>query len=74
MGRFRITIARLLLIIVYFGVGFAAMRSPSWIWASTLFSLVTTSMAAATLTAVYRLGAGGPSGRASPSAGGSTWG
>jgi hypothetical protein len=57
MGRFRITIARLLLIIVYFGVGFAAMRSPSWIWASTLFSLVTTSLAAATLTALYRPGA-----------------
>jgi hypothetical protein len=57
MGRFRITIARLLQVIAYCGVGFAAVRSPSWIWASTVFSLVVASLAAATLTAVYRLGA-----------------
>jgi hypothetical protein len=56
MGRFRITIGRLLLIIAHFGVGFAALRSPSWIWASTFFSLVVATMAAATLTAVYRRG------------------
>jgi hypothetical protein len=57
MGRFRITIARLLLVIAYCGVVFAALRSPSWIWASTVFSLVVASLAAATLTAVHRLGA-----------------
>src|SRR3954468_2576084 len=57
MGLFRITIARLLLLIAYCGVGFAALRSPSWIWASTVFSLVVAALAAATLTAVYRLGA-----------------
>jgi hypothetical protein len=57
MGRFRITIARLLLVVAYCGVMFAALRSPSWIWASTIFSLVVASLAAATLTAVYRLGA-----------------
>jgi hypothetical protein len=57
MGRFRITIARLLLVIANCGVGFAALRSPSWIWASTVFSVVVASLAAATLTAVYRLGA-----------------
>jgi hypothetical protein len=57
MGRFRITIARLLLVIAYCGFAFAALRSPSWIWASTVFSIVVASLAAATLTAVYRLGA-----------------
>jgi hypothetical protein len=56
MGRFRITIGRLLLAIAHCGVGFAALRSPSWIWASTFFSLVVATMAAATLTAVYRRG------------------
>jgi hypothetical protein len=56
MGQIRITIARLLLVIAYFGVAFAALRSPSWIWASTGFSLVSAALAAATLTAVYRLG------------------
>jgi hypothetical protein len=56
MGRFRITIGRLLLVIAHFGVGFAALRSPSWIWASTFFSFVVASMAAATLTVIYRRG------------------
>jgi hypothetical protein len=56
MGRFRITIARLLLVIASCGVAFAALRSPSWIWASTVFSLVVAALAAATLSAVYRLG------------------
>jgi hypothetical protein len=56
MGWVRITIARLLLIIVYFGVGFAALRSPSWIWSSTIFSAMVGLLAASTLTAIYRLG------------------
>jgi hypothetical protein len=56
MGRFRITIARLLWIIAHCGVGFAALRSPFWFWASAFFSLLVASLAAATLTAVYRLG------------------
>ena len=57
MGRFRISIGRLLLVIACCGVGFAALRSPSWIWASTVYSVVVASLAAATLNAVYRLGA-----------------
>lgn len=56
MRRYRITIGRMLVVIAHFGVGFAALRSPSWIWASNFFSLVVTSMAAATLTAIYRRG------------------
>jgi hypothetical protein len=56
MGRFRISIGRLLVVIAHCGVAFAALRSPSWIWASTFFSLVFASMAVATLTAIYRLG------------------
>jgi hypothetical protein len=56
MGRYRITIGRMLVVIAHFGVGFAALRSPSWIWASTFFSLVAASMTASALTAVYRRG------------------
>src|SRR5262245_26846140 len=56
MSWFRITIARMLMLVAYCGLGFAALRSPSWIWASVIFSLVVASLAAATLIAVYRLG------------------
>src|SRR5262249_50064300 len=57
MGWFRISIARMLMIVAYCGLGFAAVRSPSWICASVVFSLIVASLAVARLTAVYRLGA-----------------
>ena len=57
MNRLRFTIAQTMAAVFFLGFGFAALRSPSWIWASTLFSVVATLLAVATLTAVYRLGA-----------------
>ncbi len=57
MNRLRFTIAQTMAAVFFLGFGFAALRSPSWIWASTLFSLVATLLAVATLTAVYRRGA-----------------
>jgi hypothetical protein len=56
MRRFRFTISRMLLTIIYCSIALGAVRSPSWIWASVCFTSVVTSLAAATLTAVYRLG------------------
>jgi hypothetical protein len=56
MDWLRLTIRRLLLVIVYCGVGFAALHSPSWLWASVLFSIMVGALAAITLAAVYRRG------------------
>jgi hypothetical protein len=56
MGWLQVTIRRLLLVIVYRAVGFAALRTPSWLWAGAVFSLVVATLLVATSAAVYRRG------------------
>lgn len=51
--RPRFTIAALVAIIASLGVGFAALRSPSQLWASTLFTLTLAALAVALVNAIY---------------------
>ena len=52
----RVTIARLLAVILCCGAGFAALRSPSQLWASTLFAVALGSLPVAAVNAVYGRG------------------
>jgi hypothetical protein len=56
MRRFRFSIAHLLLLVLFSGVGFAALRSPSQLWASGWFSAALATLTIAVLVAVYRRG------------------
>jgi hypothetical protein len=49
----RFSIARLLAVIALCGVGFAALRSPSQMWASALFAVSLGSLPVALLNAIY---------------------
>jgi hypothetical protein len=56
MRRFRFTIAHLLLLVFFCGVGFAALRSASQLWANAWFSAALATLTVAVLAAVYRRG------------------
>lgn len=56
MGRFRVSVAGLLLVVLVAGVGLAALRSPSPALAGTLLLLTLGLLGFATLGAVYRRG------------------
>jgi hypothetical protein len=51
--RPRFSIGLLLTVIAVCGIGFAALRSPSQLWASTLFAVALGSLPLALLTAIY---------------------
>jgi len=55
--RFRFSIASLILVVLGLGIGFAALRSPTPLWASALFTLALAGVGAAVLAAVFRRGA-----------------
>jgi hypothetical protein len=52
--RPRFSVARLLAVIALCGVGFAALRSPSHLWASAVFAVALGSLPLALLNAIYR--------------------
>jgi hypothetical protein len=54
MARMRFSIAGLVIYVALFAVGFAAIRNPSSLWASTLFSVTLSTLSLAVLAAVYR--------------------
>lgn len=56
MRSFRFSIAHLLLLIVFLGFSFAALRSPSQLWANAWFSAALVVLTIAVLAAVYRRG------------------
>jgi len=56
MRSFRFSIAHLLLLIVFLGFSFAALRSPSQLWANAWFSAALAVLTIAVLAAVYRRG------------------
>jgi hypothetical protein len=57
MRSFRFSIAHLMLLIIIFGLGFAALHSPSALLASVWFSATLAALTLAVLAAVYRRGA-----------------
>jgi hypothetical protein len=54
MGRFRLTVAGLMGLVVYAAAGLAAVKSPTPAWAGTMLMLALTALAIATIGAVYR--------------------
>ena len=54
MGRPRFSLGTLLLLVLSTGVAFAALKSPSNLWASALFTLAVAVLLVATLGAVHR--------------------
>jgi hypothetical protein len=52
----RFTIARLLALVGFCGIAFASLRSPSQLWASTMFALALGSIPVALLNAIYGRG------------------
>ena len=56
MPRLRFTIAGLLGVVAFAAVGFAALRSGSDLWASTIFTLTAATLATAVLLSIHRQG------------------
>jgi hypothetical protein len=56
MRRFRFSIASLLVLILVTGLGLAALRSPSWLWAGVMINLDLAVLTIAVLGAIYRRG------------------
>jgi hypothetical protein len=56
MTRLRISIAALMGLVLFVGVGFAALKNPTIVWASALFTLVVTLLAVATVGGLVRQG------------------
>jgi hypothetical protein len=58
MKRFRFTIANLLIIVLFLGIAFAALREASDIWDSAVFSLVQGTVLLSILRAIHGTGGG----------------
>jgi hypothetical protein len=56
MKRLRFTIANLMVVVLYVGLGFAALRNPNGFWASATFTLAIMAVSAAVVGAVARKG------------------
>src|SRR5437879_6102675 len=56
MRRFRLSIGGLMMVIVLLGTAFAALRSPTPLWANGWFSLTLAALTLAIPAAVYRCG------------------
>src|SRR5262249_4779035 len=56
MSRLRFTIAQAMALVLLAGIGFAALRSASVLWASAVFTLTVTVLSAALLAAMARRG------------------
>jgi hypothetical protein len=56
MRRFRVPLAGLMLLLVPFAVGMAALHNPTEVWASTLFTLAILTLLIASLGAIGRRG------------------
>src|SRR5262245_47175994 len=56
MIRPRISIARLMVVVGVIAVGFAALRTPSQLWASGIYSLALAAFTIAVLAIAYRRG------------------
>src|SRR4051812_10405378 len=56
MTRPRFTLAHLMAVVLFLGLGFAALRSGSLLWASATFTLTVAALSAAILGAMARRG------------------
>jgi hypothetical protein len=56
MKRLRLTIANLMFVVLYVGLGFAALRNADEFWASATFTLAILAVSAAVVGAVARKG------------------
>jgi hypothetical protein len=56
MTRLRFTLAQLMAAVIFIGLGFAALRSTSLLWASAVFTLTVAVLSAAILGAMARRG------------------
>ena len=56
MKHFRFSIRGLMFVIVLMGIGFAALRYPTPLWANVWYSLTLASLTLAVPAAVYRRG------------------
>lgn len=56
MNRLRLTIANLMAVVLYVGLGFAALRNADEFWASATFTLAILAVSAAVVGAVARKG------------------
>ena len=56
MTRLRFTLAQLMATVIFIGLGFAAIRSASLLWASAVFTLTVVVLSAAILGAMARRG------------------
>jgi hypothetical protein len=56
MNRLRFTIANLMVLVLYVGLGFAALRNANAFWASATFTLAILAVSAAVVGAVARKG------------------
>ena len=59
MNRLRLTIANLMIVVLYAGLGFAALRNADEFWASATFTLAILAVSAAVVVAVARKGRAG---------------
>ena len=56
MTRLRFTLAQLMAVVIFIGLGFAALPSASPLWSSAVFTLTVTVLSAAILAAMARRG------------------
>ena len=56
MNRLRFTIANLMVLVLYVGLGFAALRNADKFWASATYTLAILAVSAAVVVAVARKG------------------
>src|SRR4051794_22386192 len=56
MSRFRITLAQLMALVLFFGFGFTALRNADTFWASATYTLAITLIAASLVGAIVRIG------------------
>src|SRR6516165_9214735 len=56
MNRLRLTIANLMIVVLYVGLGFAALRNADEFWASATFTLAILAVSVAVVVAVARKG------------------
>ncbi len=56
MSRFRFTIAQVMALVLFVGLGFAALRSSTVLWSSAVFTLTVALLSAAVLGAMARRG------------------
>jgi hypothetical protein len=52
----RVTIAQLVIAVAFCGVAFAALRSPSYLWANALYTFVAVSLVLATINVLFSRG------------------